>query len=91
MHLKLNIADNQGNAWKLAEVNIPDIRDEYALAIEAVVGTGREGDIAIDDVKLWEGDCSRGRFSIFLVYFLKTACQVALFFYSLFLKLPIQV
>ncbi|XP_013397767.1 MAM and LDL-receptor class A domain-containing protein 1-like [Lingula anatina] len=49
----------QGNAWKLAEIQL-GITAQYTVVIEALRGPGWQGDIAIDDVTLSDGSCQPG-------------------------------
>uniref|UniRef100_A0A6Q2ZJ53 MAM domain containing glycosylphosphatidylinositol anchor 2a n=1 Tax=Esox lucius TaxID=8010 RepID=A0A6Q2ZJ53_ESOLU len=50
------LVGNQGDRWKLAKVNIHPT-SSFQLVLEGVRGLGIEGDIAIDDVTIEEGEC----------------------------------
>ncbi|XP_064185854.1 MAM domain-containing glycosylphosphatidylinositol anchor protein 2 isoform X1 [Anguilla rostrata] len=47
---------NQGDRWKQAKVNIHPTA-AFQMVLEGVRGPGIEGDIAIDDVTIEEGEC----------------------------------
>uniref|UniRef100_A0A3Q3G013 MAM domain-containing protein n=1 Tax=Labrus bergylta TaxID=56723 RepID=A0A3Q3G013_9LABR len=47
---------NQGDRWRQAKVNIRPTA-AFQVVIEGVRGSGIEGDIAIDDVTIEEGEC----------------------------------
>uniref|UniRef100_A0A8C6T6G2 MAM domain-containing protein n=1 Tax=Neogobius melanostomus TaxID=47308 RepID=A0A8C6T6G2_9GOBI len=47
---------NQGDRWKQARVNIQPM-SAFQMVIEGVRGAGIEGDIAIDDISIEEGEC----------------------------------
>ncbi|CDQ64981.1 unnamed protein product [Oncorhynchus mykiss] len=51
-----NLVGNQGDRWKQAKVNIHPIAS-FQLVLEGIRGPGIEGDIAIDDVTIEEGEC----------------------------------
>ncbi|KAM6973718.1 MAM domain-containing glycosylphosphatidylinositol anchor protein 2 [Aplochiton taeniatus] len=54
--LAWSLAGNQGDRWRQAKVSIhPNI--SFQMAVEGVRGSGIEGDIAIDDVTIEEGEC----------------------------------
>ncbi|KAJ7989283.1 hypothetical protein DPEC_G00317880 [Dallia pectoralis] len=50
------LVGNQGDRWKQAKVNIHPT-SSFQLVLEGVRGLGIEGDIAIDDVTIEEGEC----------------------------------
>ncbi|KAL0969623.1 hypothetical protein UPYG_G00229960 [Umbra pygmaea] len=50
------LVGNQGDKWKQAKVNIHPT-SSFQLILEGVRGPGIEGDIAIDDVTIEEGEC----------------------------------
>ncbi|CAB1334883.1 unnamed protein product, partial [Coregonus sp. 'balchen'] len=50
------LVGNQGDRWKQAKVNIHPIAS-FQLLLEGIRGPGIEGDIAIDDVTIEEGEC----------------------------------
>ncbi|CAL8314154.1 unnamed protein product [Boreogadus saida] len=51
-----SLTGNQGDRWKQAKVSIHP-SSSFQVVIEGVRGPGIEGDIAIDDVTLEEGEC----------------------------------
>ncbi|KAJ3607095.1 hypothetical protein NHX12_026609 [Muraenolepis orangiensis] len=51
-----SLSGNQGDRWKQAKVSIHPT-SSFQVVIEGVRGPGIEGDIAIDDVTLEEGEC----------------------------------
>lgn len=48
---------NQGIAWQLAQVTIPQ-SSNYTIMFEGIVGTGYQSDIAIDDISIKSGGCT---------------------------------
>ncbi|KAJ8394278.1 hypothetical protein AAFF_G00048610 [Aldrovandia affinis] len=50
------LSGNQGEHWKQAKVNIQPT-SAFQMVLEGVRGPGIEGDIAIDDVTIEEGEC----------------------------------
>ncbi|KAM9433487.1 LOW QUALITY PROTEIN: MAM domain-containing glycosylphosphatidylinositol anchor protein 2 [Salvelinus alpinus] len=50
------LVGNQGDRWKQAKVNIHPTAS-FQLVLEGIRGPGIEGDIAIDDVTIEEGEC----------------------------------
>ncbi|XP_066271847.1 fibropellin-1-like [Branchiostoma lanceolatum] len=53
-----SLSGDQGNAWKMAEVEIVDNR-AYEIVFEGVTN-GALGDAAIDDVTVYDGACQSG-------------------------------
>ncbi|XP_008312854.1 MAM domain-containing glycosylphosphatidylinositol anchor protein 2 [Cynoglossus semilaevis] len=51
-----SLTGNQGNQWRQAKVNIHPT-STFQVVMEGVRGAGIEGDIAIDDVTIEEGEC----------------------------------
>ncbi|XP_058470669.1 MAM domain-containing glycosylphosphatidylinositol anchor protein 2 [Solea solea] len=51
-----SLSGNQGNRWRQATVNIHP-SSAFQIVMEGVRGSGVEGDIAIDDVTIEEGEC----------------------------------
>ncbi|KAM3594229.1 uncharacterized protein V6R79_004502 [Siganus canaliculatus] len=51
-----SLTGNQGDRWRQAKVNIHPTA-AFQLVMEGVRGAGIEGDIAIDDVTIEEGEC----------------------------------
>ncbi|KAM4625642.1 MAM domain-containing glycosylphosphatidylinositol anchor protein 2 [Polymixia lowei] len=51
-----SLTGNQGDRWRQAKVNIHPTTT-FQMVVEGVRGSGIEGDIAIDDVTIEEGDC----------------------------------
>lgn len=51
-----SLSGNQGNHWKQARVNIQP-SSAFQMVVEGVRGAGIEGDIAIDDISIEEGEC----------------------------------
>ncbi|UJR31098.1 hypothetical protein I4U23_018606, partial [Adineta vaga] len=47
----------QGNVWRLGKVKLNDITDEYSIIIQGVAGNSYQGDIALDDLILIDGNC----------------------------------
>ncbi|XP_064626667.1 MAM and LDL-receptor class A domain-containing protein 1-like [Lineus longissimus] len=47
----------QGKGWKQGSVFIPGVKYDYKLAIIGLVGSGKLGDIAVDDVTIHPGPC----------------------------------
>ena len=43
--------------WIVKNVTIPPQQHSFNIIMEAVIGTGNSGDMAIDDVKLHTGSC----------------------------------
>uniref|UniRef100_W5LMW2 MAM domain containing glycosylphosphatidylinositol anchor 2 n=1 Tax=Astyanax mexicanus TaxID=7994 RepID=W5LMW2_ASTMX len=50
------LSGNQGDRWRQARVNIHPT-SSFQMVLEGVRGSGIEGDIAIDDVTIEEGEC----------------------------------
>ncbi|KAM9777319.1 MAM domain-containing glycosylphosphatidylinositol anchor protein 2-like [Neosynchiropus ocellatus] len=50
------LAGNQGDRWRQAKVNIHP-NSSFQMVMEGIRGGGIEGDIAIDDVTIEEGEC----------------------------------
>ncbi|KAK7473655.1 hypothetical protein BaRGS_00035133, partial [Batillaria attramentaria] len=48
----------QGPEWHYGRLNLP--ADTMQVVIEALRGVGAQGDIALDDLKLWDGECPQG-------------------------------
>ncbi|XP_034411592.1 zonadhesin-like [Cyclopterus lumpus] len=48
--------NNHGNMWQLAQVDITTTAD-FQIIIEGRRGSNKESDVAIDDVKLYQGQC----------------------------------
>uniref|UniRef100_A0A8C5GRL2 MAM domain containing glycosylphosphatidylinositol anchor 2 n=1 Tax=Gouania willdenowi TaxID=441366 RepID=A0A8C5GRL2_GOUWI len=51
-----SLGGNQGDRWKQAKVSIHPT-SSFQIVLEGVRGPGIEGDIAIDDITLEEGEC----------------------------------
>ncbi|KAM3870911.1 MAM domain-containing glycosylphosphatidylinositol anchor protein 2 [Diretmus argenteus] len=51
-----SLTGNQGDRWRQAKVNIHPTTT-FQMVMEGVRGSGIEGDIAIDDVTIEEGEC----------------------------------
>ncbi|XP_045898651.1 MAM domain-containing glycosylphosphatidylinositol anchor protein 2, partial [Micropterus dolomieu] len=51
-----SLTGNQGDRWRQAKVNIHPTA-AFQMVMEGVRGSGIEGDIAIDDVTIEEGEC----------------------------------
>ncbi|KAM7403795.1 hypothetical protein PAMA_004297 [Pampus argenteus] len=51
-----SLTGNQGDRWWLAKVNIHP-NTAFQMVMEGVRGAGIEGDIAIDDITIEEGEC----------------------------------
>ncbi|CAB1343176.1 unnamed protein product [Coregonus sp. 'balchen'] len=51
-----SLSGNQGDRWKQAKVSIHPTTS-FQVVLEGIRGPGIEGDIAIDDVTLEEGEC----------------------------------
>ncbi|XP_070401241.1 MAM domain-containing glycosylphosphatidylinositol anchor protein 2 isoform X5 [Nothobranchius furzeri] len=51
-----SLSGNQGDRWKQAKVSIHPT-SSFQVVLEGVRGPGIEGDIAIDDITLEEGEC----------------------------------
>ncbi|XP_038124602.1 MAM domain-containing glycosylphosphatidylinositol anchor protein 2, partial [Cyprinodon tularosa] len=51
-----SLSGNQGDRWKQAKVSIHPT-SSFQVVLEGIRGPGIEGDIAIDDVTLEEGEC----------------------------------
>ncbi|KAL0967682.1 hypothetical protein UPYG_G00255500 [Umbra pygmaea] len=51
-----SLSGNQGDAWKQAKVTIHPTTS-FQVVLEGIRGPGIEGDIAIDDISLKEGEC----------------------------------
>ncbi|KAM7368110.1 hypothetical protein PAMP_014360 [Pampus punctatissimus] len=51
-----SLSGNQGDRWKQAKVSIHPTAS-FQVVLEGIRGSGIEGDIAIDDVTLEEGEC----------------------------------
>ena len=50
---------NQGNAWRVSSATVPPSpRGTYQIVFEGIVGTGYQGDVAIDDYSITSGGCS---------------------------------
>ncbi|XP_072031584.1 uncharacterized protein [Amphiura filiformis] len=51
------IFGDQGESWHEGVVNITDVVGNYQVVFEGIRGTGHEGDISLDDIKLLGIDC----------------------------------
>ncbi|MEQ2252085.1 hypothetical protein ILYODFUR_018085 [Ilyodon furcidens] len=51
-----SLSGNQGDRWKQAKVSIHPT-SSFQVVLEGIRGPGIEGDIAIDDITLEEGEC----------------------------------
>ncbi|MED6287825.1 hypothetical protein CHARACLAT_020226 [Characodon lateralis] len=51
-----SLSGNQGERWKQAKVSIHPT-SSFQVVLEGIRGPGIEGDIAIDDITLEEGEC----------------------------------
>ncbi|KAL8598357.1 hypothetical protein ACOMHN_047678 [Nucella lapillus] len=53
---------NQGDLWSVARLSIPKelARAGYQIAFEGITENGFEGDMAIDDVSVKDGQCAEG-------------------------------
>ncbi|XP_054754963.2 MAM and LDL-receptor class A domain-containing protein 1-like [Lytechinus pictus] len=51
-------ATKLADRWQSAYVEIKDIVDDYQISFEAVVGSGSQGDIGIDDIRFLRQPCS---------------------------------
>ncbi|KAM9553902.1 MAM domain-containing glycosylphosphatidylinositol anchor protein 2-like isoform 1-T1 [Salvelinus alpinus] len=51
-----SLSGNQGDHWKQAKISIHPTAS-FQVALEGIRGPGIEGDIAIDDITLEEGEC----------------------------------
>ncbi|XP_033751986.1 MAM and LDL-receptor class A domain-containing protein 1-like [Pecten maximus] len=51
-NLKKSITGDQGTGWKQGQVDMSDAYDDFMILVEAGVGSGYQGDIAIDDLRL---------------------------------------
>lgn len=54
----LDLSGNQGNFWHIGRVNLiaKDFNYENVM-FEAIVGSGFQGDIALDDISIRNGRC----------------------------------
>ncbi|EDV21956.1 uncharacterized protein TRIADDRAFT_59472 [Trichoplax adhaerens] len=52
-----NISGNQQHYWKYTQISVPSNTQAYQLVFEAVRGTFRQSDIAIDDISIYNGAC----------------------------------
>ncbi|XP_025085553.1 MAM and LDL-receptor class A domain-containing protein 1-like [Pomacea canaliculata] len=52
-----SVAGDHGSIWIQAAYTLPPPKASWQIMIEAVVGQSDAGDIAIDDIKIQEGDC----------------------------------
>jgi len=52
-----NVTSDQGNNWNEARIQLKPEYNNFELSIEAVLGSSK-GNIALDDVYLYSGDCS---------------------------------
>uniref|UniRef100_A0A673MWH0 MAM domain-containing glycosylphosphatidylinositol anchor protein 2-like n=1 Tax=Sinocyclocheilus rhinocerous TaxID=307959 RepID=A0A673MWH0_9TELE len=50
------LSGNQGDRWRQARVNI-NPTSSFQMVLEGIRGSGIEGDIAVDDVAIEEGEC----------------------------------
>ncbi|KTF87949.1 hypothetical protein cypCar_00037127 [Cyprinus carpio] len=50
------LSGNQGDRWRQARVNI-NPTSSFQMVLEGIRGSGIEGDIAVDDVTIEEGEC----------------------------------
>lgn len=46
------IREDQGNEWKHGRIILPSYDMEYQIVFEGVIGKGRSGEIAIDDIRI---------------------------------------
>ena len=56
-NLEFTLTGNQGNAWKKAKVPLISVGSNFEIYIEVVLGNSA-GNIAIDDLTLFEGSCA---------------------------------
>ncbi|XP_078483553.1 MAM and LDL-receptor class A domain-containing protein 1 isoform X3 [Ciona intestinalis] len=48
---------NAGPLWRLAKVTLPPSSSDFQIAFEAIKGNTKNGDIAMDDMKIYDGEC----------------------------------
>ncbi|XP_071851180.1 MAM and LDL-receptor class A domain-containing protein 1-like isoform X5 [Apostichopus japonicus] len=51
------LSENKGDVWRKAQVTLDTSERVYDILIEGVVGTGLRSDIALDDVRFFDGEC----------------------------------
>lgn len=62
-----SLTGDQGNQWYSTAFEITS--NGYEIVFEGVVGPGEEGDIAIDNVKMIEGNCGGlCKYSLFILF-----------------------
>ncbi|CAF0847412.1 unnamed protein product, partial [Rotaria sordida] len=47
----------QGNVWRLGKAKLNDITDMYSIIVQGVAGSNYQGDIALDNLQLIDGNC----------------------------------
>ena len=52
------LSGNQGDEWLVAQVNVWSPLRSFRLSFEGTVGSGNQGDIAIDDIAMFNGKCA---------------------------------
>lgn len=52
------LTGNQGNEWLVAQVSVWSSLRSFQISFEGTVGRGGKGDIAIDDVTIFNGKCA---------------------------------
>lgn len=52
------MSGNLGDEWLVAQVSVRSRLRSYNIAFQATVGNGGNGDIAIDDVVIFNGRCA---------------------------------
>ena len=52
------LSGNQGDEWLVAQKSVYSPVRSFRLSFEGTVGSGNKGDIAIDDVVMFNGQCA---------------------------------
>ncbi|XP_033099732.1 MAM and LDL-receptor class A domain-containing protein 1-like, partial [Anneissia japonica] len=51
--------NNQGNIWQLGQISVKTVNSYYYIMFEGIVGSSNTSYIALDDVRITDGACSK--------------------------------
>ncbi|XP_052272348.1 MAM and LDL-receptor class A domain-containing protein 1-like isoform X2 [Dreissena polymorpha] len=64
----VTISGDQGAAWRQAQTTLPPMSKPHRLILTSIQGNGNFGDVAIDDIEYYVGQCKVGQSEVFLTY-----------------------